>query len=275
MARRLMLALVVALIISGLFTFWLSRRFVHAARTNTPPPNQYVAASRALDPGEIIHREDLTMIDWPQSHPLAGSFVKADDVIGRAVLYPLSSGQPILDRQLAAAGAGAGLTGRIPTGMRAMALKSDEVVGVAGFLLPGSRVDVLVTYTDQNHPGAEPETATVLQDAEVLAAGHQVQPDPTGKPETVDVVTLLLSPPDAEKAALASEKGTIRFVLRNGGDHASAIANPVDLAGLANLPDARPAAPAHHFSPRKEAPQAQPWVVETMMGNKRSTVSFN
>lgn len=274
MARRLMLALVVALVISGLFTFWLSRRFVHAARTPVQPPNQYVAAGRALDPGEVIRKEDLTMIEWPQSHPLAGSFVRIDDVVGRAVLYPLSAGQPILDRQLAAAGSGAGLTGRIPTGMRAMALKSDDVVGVAGFLLPGSRVDVLVTYTDQNRAGSEPQTATVLQNAEVLAAGHQVQPDPTGKPETVDVVTLLLSPEDAEKAALASEKGTIRFVLRNGGDHAEAAAAPVDLNGLASLPDTRPAE-NHHFVAHREAPQPQPWVVETMLGNKRSTVSFN
>lgn len=275
MARRLMLALVVALVISGLFTFWLSRHFVHATRTAAPPPNQYVAAARALDPGEVIRKEDLTMIDWPQSHPLAGSFMKTDDVVGRAVLYPLSAGQPILDRQLAAAGAGAGLTGRIPAGMRAMALKSDEVVGVAGFLLPGTHVDVLVTYTDQDHPNAGPVTATVLQDAEVLAAGHQVQPDPTGKPVTVDVVTLLLSPEDAEKAALASERGTIRFVLRNGGDHSSAKAGPVDLGELASLPNSRPA-PEHHYVPRKPGtPEAQPWVVETMMGTKRTTVSFN
>ncbi len=275
MARRLMLALVVALVISGLFTFWLSRHFVHASRTAVQPPNQYVAAARALDPGEVIRKEDLTMIDWPQAHPLAGSFVKTDDVVGRAVLYPLSAGQPILDRQLAAAGAGAGLTGRIPAGMRAMALKSDEVVGVAGFLLPGTHVDVLVTYTDQNHPNDGTVTATVLQDAEVLAAGHQVQPDPTGKPVTVDVVTLLLSPENAEKAALASEKGTIRFVLRNGGDHTEAKASPVDLGELASLPNSHPAS-EHHFVARKAGvPEPQPWVVETMMGTKRSTASFN
>lgn len=275
MARRLMLALIVALVISGLFTFWLSRRFVHAARTPVQPPNQYVASARALDPGEVIRKEDLTMIDWPRSHPLEGSFMKADDVVGRAVLYPLSPGQPILDRQLAAAGSGAGLTGRIPTGMRAMALKTDDVVGVAGFLLPGTHVDVLVTYSDPNQPNGEPITATVLQDVEVLAAGHQVQPDPTGKPVTVDVVTLLLSPEQAEKAALAGEKGEIRFVLRNGGDRQSASATPVDLDHLAALPDVRPAG-RHFAAPRAVAPkQEQPWVVETMMGNKRTTVSFN
>ena len=271
MARRMMLALVVALVISGLFTFWLSRRVAHASRTPVQPPNQYVAAARSLDPGETIRREDLSMIDWPKNHPLAGSFVKIDDVVGRAVLYPLSAGQPILDRQLAAAGSGIGLTGKIPIGMRAIALQSNEVVGVAGFLMPGTHVDVLVTYTDQDHP--QPVTATVLQDVEVLAAGHQVQPDPAGKPVSVDVVTLLLSPEAAEKATLASEKGTIHFVLRNGGDHQEAQATPVDMAKLAALPTTATGTPVH-VAVVKTKPTPKPWVVETMMGDKRSTVSF-
>lgn len=272
MARRLMLALVVALVISGLFTFWLSRRVAHANRIVVQPPNQYVAAARALDPGETVRREDLTMINWPKDHPLDGSFMKVDDVVGRAVLYPLSPGQPILDRQLAAAGSGIGLTGRIPSGMRAIALSSNEVVGVAGFLMPGTHIDVLVTYTDQNHP--QPVTATVLQDVEVLAAGHQVQPDPTGKPVPVDVVTVLLSPEDAEKATLASEKGMIRFVLRNGGDHKTAGAPPVSMEELASLPESRPQ--SGNPAPRRYEghPAPKPWVVETLMGDKRSTASF-
>jgi pilus assembly protein CpaB len=272
MARRLMLALVVALVISGLFTFWLSRRVAHASRTPVQPPNQYVAAARSLDPGEVIRREDVNMIDWPKSHPLDGSFVKVDDVVGRAVLYPLSTGQPILDRQLAAPGSGIGLTGRIPSGMRAIALRSDEVVGVAGFLMPGTHVDVLVTYKDDSSP--EPVTATVLQDAEVLAAGHQVQPDPSGKPVSVDVVTLLLSPEEAEKAVLASEKGTIHFVLRNGGDHTQAGAAPVDLNQLASLPSSKPLHSGEPRSSEIRSTAPKPWVVETMMGDKRSTASF-
>lgn len=198
--------------------------------------------------------------------------MKVDDVVGRAVLYPLSAGQPILDRQLAAAGAGAGLTGRIPSGMRAIALSSNEVVGVAGFLMPGTHIDVLVTYTDQTHP--QPVTATVLQDVEVLAAGHQVQPDPAGKPVSVDVVTVLLNPEDAEKATLASEKGTIRFVLRNGGDRKTASAAPVSMDELASLPSSRPPSGIGEPRPRVEHQAPKPWVVETMMGDKRSTASF-
>lgn len=269
MARRLLSALFVALIISGLFTFWLSRR-VNRNQVVVQAPNQYVAAARALDPGETIRREDLNMIDWPKSHPLSGTFMKVDDVVGRAVLYPVAAGEPILDRQLATTGSGIGLTGRIPSGMRAIALRSDEVVGVAGFLMPGTHVDVLVTYHDSKDP--DPLTATVLQDAEVLAAGHQVQPDPSGKPSTVDVVTLLLSPEDAEKAVLASAQGAIHFVLRNGGDHVPGGATPLTLEQLASLPNARPTLGRRGVV---KAPAARPWVVETLMGNKRSTESFN
>ncbi|MGA7525395.1 MAG: Flp pilus assembly protein CpaB [Acidobacteriaceae bacterium] len=267
MARRMMLALVVALVISGLFTFWLSRRVGRTPKVAPPQNQEYVAAARSLDPGEIVRKEDLNLIEWPKSHPLAGSFVRVDDVVGRAVLYPLAAGQPILDRQLAAPGSGIGLTARIPSGMRAIALSSNEVVGVAGFLAPGTHVDVLVTYHDTENP--DPITATVLQDAEVLAAGHQVQPDPTGKPLTVDVVTLLLSPEDAEKAVLASAQGSIHFVLRNGGDHAEAKATPVALPELANFPRVF----AHRSASRPAGPA--PWVVETMLGTKRTTASFN
>lgn len=270
MARRLMVALVVALIVSGLFTFWLSRRVARSNRVPVQIPNQYVAAARPLDAGEVLRREDLSMISWPRAYPLSGSFVKIDDVVGRAVLYPLAVGQPILDRQLAAAGSGIGLAGKIPSGMRAIALRSDEVVGVAGFLMPGTHVDVLVTYHDTSH--SDPVTATVLQDVEVLAAGHQVQPDPTGKPSTVDVVTLLLSPEDAEKAVLASAQGSIHFVLRNGGDHSQAGALPVALGQLAAFPSTK--TPTYTGPARHKSSSPAPWVVETLMGSKRSTVSF-
>ena len=123
----------------------------------------------------------------------------------RVLLYPLAKGEPIIDRQLAAVGAGAGLTAQIPSGMRAISVRSDEVVGVAGFLLPGTHVDVLMTYHSNASP--DPQTLTVLQDVVVLAAGQQIHPDPNGKPVSVNVVTLLLKPEDAEKLVLATSLG--------------------------------------------------------------------
>lgn len=267
-ARRLTIALIAALMVSGLFTFWLSKKLAKSHPSGSVQ-NRYAAASHPLDAGTVLKREDISLIDWPKSIPLQGAFMKPEDIVGRAVMYPLAAGEPILDRQLNAAGSGVGLTGKIPEGMRAIALKSDEVVGVAGFLLPGTHVDVLVTFRDNDRPG--PVTATALQDVEVLAAGDEYKPDPTGKPTKVDVVTLLLKPEDAAKAVLASSQGTIHFVLRNGADHQQADTPPVTLSELmAQQPkkptvrSARPVQPAH-----------QPWVVETLMGQKPQTDSFN
>jgi pilus assembly protein CpaB len=114
--------------------------------------------------------------------------------------------------------------------MRAIALRSDEVVGVAGFLVPGSHLDVLVTYHSDRTP--EPVTATVLQNAVVLAAGQQLEPDPTGKAADVTVVTLLLTPVQAERAVLASTQGTIHFVLRNEADSSQSGDAPMLLSQL-------------------------------------------
>jgi len=268
MARRFLVALLVALVISTAAVVVIYRKMNHAgpvAQTQV----QYVAAGHTIDPGDILKREDLIKISWPSNNPLAGSFANIDDLVGRVVLYPLAPNQPILDNELAAAGTALGVTGRIPAGMRAIALKSDEVIGVAGFLMPATHVDVLVTYRVESN--SDPITATVLQDAEVLAVGHELQPDPAGKPSNVDVVTLLLAPEDAEKAVLASQQGTIHFVLRNGRDNTAAATVPVDLTELAGLPSTKHgvAVPA-----RKPAPP-KPWVVETLLGAKRSTDSFN
>src|SRR6185437_14213573 len=127
--------------------------------------------------------------------------------VGRSLLYPMDKGQLITDKVLSASGSGLGLAGMIPDGMRAISLRSDEVVGVAGFLLPGTHVDVLVTM----HPpgGADPVTNTVLQDVQVLASGQKIEPDPEGKPVNTTVVTLLVKPDDAERVDLASTQGIV------------------------------------------------------------------
>src|SRR6202451_4476364 len=202
-ARRLLTALVIALVVSGLFTFWLSRRFAKGTRVTVPQKQQlYVAAGTPLEAGELLKPGNLQLVEWPTTAPLTGGFTKIDEVAGRIVLYPLPKGEPILERQLAAAGSGAGLTANIPSGMRAISVRSDEVVGVAGFLLPAAHVDVLMTFHSAFAP--EPKTLTVLQDVVVLAVGQQTHPQPDGKPISVNVVTLLLKPEDAEKVVLAT-----------------------------------------------------------------------
>ena len=265
--RRLSLAFLIALVVSGACTFLLSRKLkLHATEVVT---QEYVAAAAPLDAGEVLQASKLKKVLWPVSVPLAGAFLKPQEVIGRSLLYPLAAGAPILDRDLSIPGTG--LTTRIPDGMRALALRSDEVVGVAGFVFPGSHVDVLVTYRSATDP--EPATATVLQDAEVLAAGSQVEPNLDGKPTSVNVVTLLVKPNDAERVVLASTQGTIHFVLRNSEDHGQVDSVPVGLSEL--IPGTGPApAIAKRAARVRSIRRAAPEVVETVIGDKQSGVSF-
>lgn len=165
-------------------------------------------------------------------------------------------------------GSGIGLTVKIPEGMRAASVRSDEIIGVAGFLFPGSHVDVLVTFRSDTIP--TPATQIVLQDVEVLTVGQKIEPEPGGKAENVGVVTLLLNPEDAQKIVLASTQGTIHFVLRNGADRGRVAAVPVrvaEISGGARSPDTAPAGRAHGAA--KHA-----YEVETIMGDKHVTSQF-
>jgi pilus assembly protein CpaB len=268
-AKRLLGALVVALVGSGLFTFWISKKFSKPVAA-APAHVQYVAALHNLDQGETLQKTNLTLVDWSGTGKLDGAVSKPEELVGRTVLYPLAAGEPILERQLAAPGAGVGLSTRIPDGMRAISLKSDQVVGVAGFLLPGTHVDVLVTYHTPTQP--DPVTSTVLQDAQIIAAGQKMQADPEGKPTTVDVVTLLVKPNDAERVVLASAQGSVHFVLRNGSDHATVDDRPADISELGG-----PKPVVEHVKAKKvDAPPstAKVYTVQTIAGGKQTTESF-
>src|SRR6266568_8367299 len=181
---------------------------------------QIVAAATDLPSGTTLSAKDVVLLDWYSDALPSGAFTKTEGVVGRPLLYPLAAKEPVLQRGLGVEGAGIGLAGKIPTGMRATAIRSNELVGVAGFVYPGSKVDVLMTFTP---PGGNntPLTQTVLQNVEVLTAGQTIEPDPQGKPQQVNVVTLLLNPEDSQKAQLASGQGNIQFVLRSGVDQKS------------------------------------------------------
>jgi pilus assembly protein CpaB len=273
--KRLALALVMGLLVSGTGTWFLGRKLtVGAARR--APDQHYLAPVHPLAAGEVIKAEDVGMVNWPADAPLAGAFTSPANLVGRTLLYPLDKDQPITDKLLAAPGAGSGLAGRIPDGMRAIALRTDEVMGVAGFLQPHARVDVLATIHTDKDP--EPMTLIVVQNAEVLAAGHQLQPDPEGKPAVVTVVTLLLSPSDAERAVLASQQGAIHFVLRGGDDQKKATDGPVDLGELVDghiyTPvKVKPAAKVDSLLPKPAHPMVE-YVIETIAGDKKTSETF-
>ena len=260
--KRILGALALASLISGFATWWLSTRIARPVAPVQVHITQYVAPSRALQAGELLVPANIELVAWPENLPLDGAFNRDAGVVGRAALYPLAKGQPILERDLSTAGAGAGLSGKIPDGMRAVALRSDEIVGVAGFLIPGSRLDVLVTY---NPDHTDPITSTVIENAVVIAAGHQTEPDPAGKTVDATVVTLLLNPEQAQRAVLASTQGTIHFVLRNGGDTGQSATLPVRLSQLSgHTPVGQ--APLSRSVPAKIVAPSKSREIETILG---------
>lgn len=272
--KRIGIALLVAFLLSAGASYLLYSRLRSQAKSAQPSTVKVVAANASLQAGAALTAENLTMIDWPASIPITGAFSKTDEVVGRSLIYPLSPKQPVLERDLAVAGSGIGLTVKIPEGMRATAIRSNDVIGVAGFLYPGSRVDVMLTYRVEGRP--EPVTATILQNVEVLTAGQRIEPDPQGKPEAVNVVTLLLSPEDSQKIILAGSQGTIQFVLRNGADKNAIQTKPIGMAEITGAPKKAVAVEPNVVAARVSRPPrvTEVYVVETIAGEKRSTEKF-
>jgi pilus assembly protein CpaB len=271
--RRMVVALVAALAISGACTLLIGRRLGKRPAAVAVAKVTYIVAARPIAAGEVIEAAALKQVDWPRSMPIQGGFQSMAPVTGRAALYPVAEGEPVLSADLAQPGTGLGLATRIPEGMRAVALRTNDVVAVGGFIYPGSHVDVLVTFGVTN--GSVPLTATVLQDVEVLATGQKTVPDPKGKPTSVDIVTLLLEPGQAERAVLASEKGAIHFVLRNGADQQQLPTQPIDLAQLAGRPGPATGLPQGrrpHGGPAN--PKTTHYTVETILGHHTETTSF-
>ena len=236
---------------------------------------QIVVAATDLSVGVTLSQKDVALLDWYGDALPSGAFTKTDAVVGHPLLFPMSAKEPILQRDLGVEGAGIGLAGKIPEGMRAVAIRSNEIIGVAGFLYPGSRVDLLMTFTPPG--GTMPVTQTVLQNVEVLTAGQTIEPDPQGKPQAVSVVTLLLSPTDSQKLQLASGEGTIQFVLRSGADQKTPELRATRLDEL--VVGGRPApavvaAPGVRHVPRKATPQSPIYLMEVIQGTQRSVQKF-
>lgn len=243
---------------------------------NAKPRNatQIVVAAADLPVGQTLSQRDIALLDWYSDALPSGAFTKTDAVLGHPLLYPMAARQPILERDLGVEGAGIGLAGKIPEGMRATAVRSNEIVGVAGFLYPGSHVDVLATFTPPG--GSVPVTETVLQNVEVLTAGQTIEPDPQGRPQSVNVVTLLLTPQDSQKIQLASGQGSIQFVLRSGADQKNWDLVPIGLDELllGQKKVVRTPTPPEKHVPRKPTPGPPVFVVEVIQGTQRQIQKF-
>ena len=265
-SRRLALALLMALVMSLMATYFIYSRVKR--QLAKPPSLHIVATSKALDAGTLLSPEQLTLVEWPSNMPVEGAFNKVDAVAGRILLTPVAANEPVREQLLAGPGAAIGLTAKIPDGMRAVAVVTNEVNNVSGFLFPGSHVDVLVTLRGEVEKSAM--TTTVLQNIEVLSTGERLQPDPSGKPQNVKVVTLLMNPDDAQKLMLASNQGTVQFVLRNGTDQLATEQKPALMRQLEGAPVA--SAPPQKKTVIASKPDA--YEVEIFDGAKKSLMKF-
>lgn len=275
MNRRLLTILLVAFVIAGGCAFLVYRIVgVRMAASKPVATLQIVAASKDIPLGAVITAADLSTMTIAGSAP-KGALYKTEDAIGRGVTVSISQGEPVLDSHLAGLGSGGGLAPTIPDGMRACAVRVDEVVGVAGFVIPGMRVDVLVSG---NPPGADGAsqgmvTKTILQNIQVLSAGTDIQKDNEGKPQQVQVVNLLVTPDQAQTLSLASSL-KIQLVLRNPLDTKITKVSPNSMGGLFADQNA-PAHPAPSSAPRKAAKRdTNTFTVEVINGAKSSDQKF-
>ena len=251
-------------------------------KTVNAPTQGVVVAAADLPLGSELKKEDLAVVNFPVGSAPEGSFTKPQDLIGRGLIVSMVKNEPFLNAKLASKEAGAGLPPVIPEGMRAVSVRVNEVIGVAGYVLPGTRVDVVATASPNGSP-VDATSKVILSNVQVLTAGTRMEQDQEkGKPMQVTVVTLLVYPEQSERLALASTEGKIQLALRNPLDQGAPETPGMKQAVLLGM--SKPAAPARaqasNNSNRKavpgkpvtqEAPAAAPLpTVEIIRGDKRS-----
>jgi pilus assembly protein CpaB len=225
----------------------------------------------------------VAVIAFPAGKAPEGTFSKVSDVLGRGLIVPMVKNEPVLAAKLASKEAGSGLPPVIPEGMRAVSVRVNEVVGVAGYVLPGNRVDVVATASP-NDTRADTTSRVILSNVQVLTAGTRMEQDQEkGKPMQVTVVTLLVNPEQSERLSLASTEGKIQLALRNPMDQGAPATPGIKTAGLMGAVAARPATSGPASTrPRTPASAGQPVTqtapapaplptVEMIRGDKRSS----
>ena len=211
---RMLILAAAAFVVAVAVTAFTYKALRDRLQPSVDDSTQIVVAAQGASVGALLQEADLRLAPWPRAVPLQGSFQRISDVVGRGVVTPMVLNEPILESKLAATGAGGGLTATIPDGMRAVGVKVNDVIGVAGFVVPGSRVDIILSGSPARNGEVE-MSKVFLENIQVLAAGQNVTNDANGKPQSVQVVTLLVTPEDSEKLALASVDGRIQLSLRN------------------------------------------------------------
>ena len=292
MTRRLTIIVCCALILSVCISYLVYRAV--GTRMNagkTPHAERIIVAARDLQVGALIRNIDLKTAGWMGPLP-KGAILKTEGVLNRGVVSPIYEGEPVTENRLALQGSGGGLAGTIPPGMRACAIKVNDVVGVAGFVVSGMRVDVLISgQPPSGNPSDGPRVRTLLQNIEVLSAGTNFRKDQEGKPEQAQVVNLLVTPPQAEILSLASNETHIQLVLRNPMDTQLSVPPGTVMSDLFGTPHVRETTPARQaprpappvVTPPVTAPPAtiavasvpHPYVIEVSNGAQHTQVKFD
>ena len=271
---RLLMIGVLALALGAVVSVAVYQKLQSRNGPGTEAGVDVVVAADDIQVGAKIGEQDVRIAKFPQADLPAGAYGKRSQVLGRGVVLPISKGEFILPTKLAAENAGAGLPSLITNGMRAVSVRVNEVVSVAGFVTPDTRVDVLLTGTPVG--SNEPQTTTVLQNVRVLAAGHNLERTSTGEAQNTAVITLLVSPDDAQRLTLASQEGRIQLALRNPLDTRQ---DEVPASGAKGLykggtPSPSPAPVRHTVKREVKQPPPAPTVlsVEVYQGDKKPDV---
>jgi len=217
------LAFLFLAVVSAFVAVLLTREFVQGD-PNLPPvsaapvieTSPVVVALEDLPAGATVLAGQVTVVDWPKGYLPSGHFRAPQEVDRRVLARSLKKDEPLLESALAPAGAGAGLSALIADDHRAITVKVDPVVGVAGFIQPRSRVDVLATMRRDER--TTPYTGVILQDINVLAIDQKLDETRAGEPQLVSVVTLEVTPEEAQKLVYATTEGSLQLVLRNPSD---------------------------------------------------------
>jgi pilus assembly protein CpaB len=278
MNRRLVTILLAAFVVAALCSVLVYRLVgMRIAAAKPLPSTPVVAAATDIQIGTVLSAPDLTTVQIMGTVP-KNAILDAKNAIGRGVTSSLYAGEPIVEDRLAPVGSGGGLAATIKDGMRAIAVRVDQVVGVAGFVLPGMRVDVLISgvppTTGNGGPGNNTQVRTVLQNIEVLSAGTDIQKDAEGKPQQVQVVNLLVTPEQAQVMALASNETRIQLVLRNPLDTKVSQVQGTAMTNLfldQNAPASKPKMTGRVAAPKKPP---EMFTVTVINGNTKTEDKF-
>jgi pilus assembly protein CpaB len=275
--NRLLLIGFVALALGAFVSFVVYRNLQSRTGSKGLPGEEVVVAADDLQVGTKIEDKDVRLVRFPSADLPAGCFHQKKNVIGRGVILPIARAEFVLTNKLAGENAGSGLPALIPPGMRAVSVRVNDTTSVSGFVQPGTRVDVMLTGNPQG--SSEQQTTTVLENVAVIATGQRLERNSAGEAQSAPVVTLLVSPDDAEKLTLASSQGHIQLALRNPLDTKQEDIGAVGSNSLyRNAPEPTPVAAPRSHTKRVvvQAPPAIPtaYTVEVYKGDKKEEEKF-